>query len=311
MSCPYYPGVVYQLQLRPQRAAGSLEDPETIQLSIKVLDVFQPITISPVLKVALASASPSIPTTLTSTMVLKVYDRRYANDLREFYDASDLTLESENAFRAYMSSEDTGSRRTLNEWTVKRRVDDDHDVEPRPEETEAYLAALLTSYYENEVCVYERMASMQGKEIPLFLGRTRFAEVDTHPDMADTEVPGILLEYVHGTPLDKLPANAISSDLCQKCLDIVQAFGDNGILNQDVRLENFIVPDPSIYTVQERLVVMIDFAQTRLRREDEDDQQWKRAKWSADEEGAVGYVLKKKFGWDYKPTFRYMVPEEE
>lgn len=40
---------------------------------------------------------------------------------------------------------------------------------------------------------------------------------------------------------------------------------------------------------------MIDFAQCRLRREDEDDELWKQAKWSEDEEGAVGYVLKKFF----------------
>ena len=53
---------------------------------------------------------------------------------------------------------------------------------------------------------------------------------------------------------------------------------------------------PTVLHIEEpRPVVMIDFAQCRLRREDEDDELWKQAKWSEDEEGAVGYVLKKFF----------------
>ncbi|THU98407.1 hypothetical protein K435DRAFT_752978 [Dendrothele bispora CBS 962.96] len=300
--CPYYSDAEYHLQLTPR--AGSLEVPGIVDVKVKVLEVLQPITISQVLKVTLASPSISLP----STMILKVYDRRYAKDLREFHDASDLSAESERAFRTFMSSEDTGSQRNLDEWAQKRIDDDNRDIEPLPEETEAYLAALLTSYYENEVRVYERISAMQGKDIPLFLGSTRFIESTTHPDTIDANVPGILLEYVEGVTLDKLPASALSASLCQKCVYIVQAFGDNGILNQDVRLENFIVTSSP---TSNRDIVMVDFAQSRLRKADEDDEQWKRAKWSTDEEGAIGYVLKKKCGWDYRPTFKYMVPAED
>ncbi|KAK7452767.1 hypothetical protein VKT23_012168 [Stygiomarasmius scandens] len=304
LRCPYYSGAEYHLELTP--GTGPLETAGVVHVNVKVLEVFEPVTISPVLKVALGTTSPSI--LLPSTMILKVYDRRYANDLRAFYDASDPSPESERAFRAFMSSQGAGPQRSLQDWTRKRREDDEQDIMPPPEETEAYLAALLASYHENEVRVYKRMAAMQGKEIPLFFGNTRFIESDAHPDMIDIKVSGILLEYVEGTTLDKLPASAISASLCQKCVDIVQVFGDSGILNNDVRLENFIVLSSP---TQNRDVVMIDFAQTRLRGADEDDEQWKRAKWSADEEGAIGYVLQKKCGWDYKPTYRYMVQAED
>ena len=56
---------------------------------------------------------------------------------------------------------------------------------------------------------------------------------------------------------------------------------------------------------------MIDFAQCRFRGEDESDLKWGRAKWSQDEEGAIGAVMKarlKKFGFNlkYKRSMRYL-----
>lgn len=79
----------------------------------------------------------------------------------------------------------------------------------------------------------------------------------------------------------------------------MDVYGDLEVLNHDVRLENFIVrPDES--------VVMIDFAQARVRRQNESDRAWNRAKASRDEEGAVGWVTRKRFGWAYTPTGRYV-----
>jgi len=312
-SCPYYPGAEYHLQISPGAGAPV---PTIIDAKVRVLEVFEPITISPVLKVAVATESLSI--TFPSTLVLKVYDRRYAKDLRAFHDASELSAESEEALRVWMSS-GSGLQRTLDEWDKKFRADDELDIEPSAQETEAYLTALLTSYYENEVRVYERMAPMQGNEIPRFFGCARLIDKSDNAQLGQTvvtEVPGILLEYVAGTRLDEVSIDALSQALYQKCVNIVLAFGDRGVLNQDVRLENFIVPSsPEVLSsgsgYHSRDVVMIDFAQTRLRGEDEDDEQWKREKWSADEEGAIGYALQKKYGWDYKPTYRYMVPAED
>ncbi|KIK55534.1 hypothetical protein GYMLUDRAFT_47757 [Collybiopsis luxurians FD-317 M1] len=312
MRCPYYTGAEYHLQITP---GAGFPAPAIINVKVRVLEVFEPITISPVLKVALATEPLS--TDLPPVLVLKVYDRRYAKDLRAFYDIPDPSAETEEAFRTWASS-GPGSQRTLDEWERKRRADDELDIEPSTEETEAYLAALLASYHENEVHIYERMVSMQGNEIPRFFGRTRFIiETDKaqSDEITDAEVPGILVEYVEGTRLDNLSIDALSPALCQKCVDIVLAFGDRGVLNRDVRLENFIVPSsPEVSTSGSEIrrdVVMIDFAQARLRGEDEDDERWKGEKWSTDEEGAIGYVLQKKCGWDYKPTFRYLVPAED
>ncbi|KAJ3870370.1 hypothetical protein F5051DRAFT_423841, partial [Lentinula edodes] len=128
-------------------------------------------------------------------------------------------------------------------------------------------------------------------EFLAFFGRTRFLvespEVQTDHRMAVAEVPGILLEYVEGQRLDTFSADALSPTCCQKCVDVVLELGDRDVLNKD----------------RCREAVIIDFAQAHLRWEDEDDEQWKRVKWSTDEEGAVGYVLQKKCGWAYQPTY--------
>lgn len=55
---------------------------------------------------------------------------------------------------------------------------------------------------------------------------------------------------------------------------------------------------------------MLDFAQSRVRREDESDFDWGRAKAQQDEEGAVGMVIRhypSKFGKQvsYTPSGRY------
>ncbi|KAG8701834.1 hypothetical protein FRC08_003873, partial [Ceratobasidium sp. 394] len=63
----------------------------------------------------------------------------------------------------------------------------------------------------------------------------------------------------------------------------VVLYGDMGALNGDVRLGNSIAK-------RDGSMVAIDFAHARLRDLEEDDLAWKRAKWSQDEEGCIGYI---------------------
>ena len=79
----------------------------------------------------------------------------------------------------------------------------------------------------------------------------------------------------------------MSNDICLACVDIVNACGNAGVINSDVRLEGFIVPTVSLGVqasdepARPRLVVMIDFSQSHLRHEDEDYELWKAAKWKS------------------------------
>ena len=279
-----------------------------------MLHAFEPFTISPVLKVKLdkSSSQPTTPS-LPTIMILKVFDRRFARDLRAWHNAAELTQEFEDQFRSFVAS--GAANKTLDEWEAERSIAEELDKDHPPLEMEAFLMALLSSYHDNEIKIYNRLAALQGISIPFFYGQVKFVPDEIHPNTFDISMLGILLEYIEGETLSSLPASIMSNDICSACVDVVNACGDAGVLNKDVSLENFIVPLVSLGVetrpARPRLVVMIDFAQCRLRHEDEDDKQWKAAKWEVDEEGAVGYPLKKRFGCDYRPSRRYMVVEPD
>jgi hypothetical protein len=94
--------------------------------------------------------------------------------------------------------------------------------------------------------------------------------------------------------------------------------GDNDILNTDVRPNNFIVSSRRDGMEPEGVgegggyqVFMLDFGQSRVRREDQSDFDWGRAKWRQDEEGAAGLVMQhrlRKLGAaiNYEPSLRYV-----
>lgn len=73
-----------------------------------------------------------------------------------------------------------------------------------------------------------------------------------------------------------------------QAIKTVHVIDSKDILNDDVRLENFMVVPKPDKTYQ---VFMIDLGQCRTRRADEKDSRWKRAKGMVDEEGAVGTVM--------------------
>lgn len=70
---------------------------------------------------------------------------------------------------------------------------------------------------------------------------------------------------------------------------------DFEILNDDVRLDNFLIRESALVKTQPEPypVVLIDLARCRFRRSDETDDVWKSTKQTCDESGAVGFVLLK------------------
>lgn len=84
--------------------------------------------------------------------------------------------------------------------------------------------------------------------------------------------------------------------------------GDHGVLNRDVRPDNFIVQRDRSGCYW---VFMIDFGLARLRGWNETDRDWAKAKLNKDEEGAVGLVMKKRlaregFELRFENSNRYM-----
>jgi serine/threonine protein kinase len=250
----------------------------------------------------------------TDYAVLKLYDRRFATQLRKDNHIGAWSPERESAYTAFVRS--GGAEKFL-----KRLRDDDEFEEPEggwnDVENEAYLHDLCLDMYNAETSAYQRLEDQQGITVPQLIAQV---SLDTRPPDANTEafgglfeVKGVLLEYIRGFTLAELDTKAPPDSwqpIVDQAIKIVDILSDQNILNKDVRSSNILAMKDKNYESGYR-VVMIDFAQCIFRREDESDLEWGRAKWSQDEEGAIGMVMQsrlKKIGFDLKYTrsLRYL-----
>ncbi|KAG8708603.1 hypothetical protein FRC08_018813 [Ceratobasidium sp. 394] len=239
-------------------------------------------------------------TRLPAELVFKVFDRRFALSLRDHYKGKPATHESEARYQQHAKSRPTPEG-------IVEALQEIDDVCPGglracpPELFEQLIVAHIGGYFDSECAAYERLASLQGRDIPTFFGHTIFIDGLSIPDL-DPPTPGVLLEFIPGVSLDKIdPASPDLDTIIREAIRITNSYGDLGVLNLDVRLGNFIVKP-------NRSVVMIDFAQSRLRREDEDDLGWIREKWAEDEEGTIGYEARSDFKWTYVRSNKYRPP---
>ncbi|CCO35620.1 hypothetical protein BN14_09738 [Rhizoctonia solani AG-1 IB] len=254
------------------------------------------------MQVSLNATMPgeNLPPHLPTQLVLKVYDRRFAHGLREYYGLQPLKGELEALYHQYVAS----GRAPEGYDAISDRIDEYGGFKQAPPELlEHFVANEIAPYFRNEYLVYHRLQSLQGRDIPRLYGSTEFNGNSSIPGLS-TSVPGILLELIEGINLEEIdPSSFDLNNVFNDALRIIDQCGELGVLNHDVRLSNFIVrPRGS--------VVMIDFAQARLRRGDETDLDWKRMKWDEDEEGCVGAAAAKKFGWRYIRSLKYCPPFE-
>ncbi|KAB5547135.1 hypothetical protein GE09DRAFT_1288817 [Coniochaeta sp. 2T2.1] len=135
-----------------------------------------------------------------------------------------------------------------------------------------------------------------GKLVPRLVARVHLARSLPDAGIGNTDaaeakllhIKGILLQYIDCFSLSKMQDHAPKSEwqgIVDQAVAIVQAIGDHGILNRDVRPDNFIVwrDRSGCYRV-----FMIYFGLARLRGRNESDRDWAKAKLTKDEEGAVG-----------------------
>ncbi|CAE6504587.1 unnamed protein product [Rhizoctonia solani] len=283
--CPYALGATFSLEVSPLQEAPFV-------VEAKVVHVFSPFTMSSAMKVTLTSESTTM--MIAGEAVLKVYDRRFADGIREEYELDRPTYEEEVRYADYLLSDNVPQ--TVPQ--IYEQAEQLPDDAPEPPELSDHMVALHSKQlYKGEKTTYSALFSLQGKYIPSFYGTTRF--LDAYPPGLST-VPGILIEFIPGTNLSRIDPTSINLDVvCSSAVDIVDRYSDLNVLNRDVRLENFIVKPNGTE------VVMIDFGHCRLRRENEEDQEWGEIKFCQDEEGAVGCVARNKFGWSYVESRRY------
>jgi serine/threonine protein kinase len=284
-------------------------------LEVRIKKLYLPFTLSCVMEVDILQ-----PAVDPSRAVLKLYDWRFAAQLREDNKIGPCTADHESAYIEFVRSG------RAQDFLEKLRHDDAFE---EPEggwgiaENEAYLYNECTEMFKAEIAVYNKLQGYQGTRIPRLFGPVTLSigspqvEKGIDTTTSDTEllkVNGILIELISGFTLAELnEANSPRTSwqtIVDQAIQNIHIFSDHDILNEDVRTSNILVsPKPGAQC--EYQVTMIDFAQCRFREEDESDLHWGRAKWSQDEEGAVGAVMKArlgKIGYDlkYERSMRYL-----
>ncbi|KAF2771426.1 hypothetical protein EJ03DRAFT_372779 [Teratosphaeria nubilosa] len=275
----------------------------------KILKLHQPSTLSCVLTVELLrpkTASRELP----AQAILKLYDRRFSDQLRSDEKIAPWSEATEQAFAEFIAS---GQAAIF----VKRLREDDDFEEPAegwsPAENEAYLHNECGGLFETEVRAYDMMRSLQGKQIPKLYGSVSFPLDPDAPAEPLLTIKGLLLEYIPGPTLSEMIDSVPVSKwqyLVDRAVQIVRDYSLLGIRNKDVRCSNFIINE-SVPDDDEHRVVMLDFALCTFRDTGQTEAEWGRAKWSQDEEGAVGAVMKTRlakvgFELEYVPSNQWI-----
>lgn len=276
---------------------------------VYVMRLRSPRTLSSDLVVKVVDA----PNYIGTCFFLKLYDRRFADQLRKDHKIASWNKDVEKSCLEFVRSGKEG------EFLQRVHNHRDSEVPERQNwtdaENEAFLGHKLHEIYENEKALYGVLQEYQGQCFPrFFAGENRkLRPNDVSPLSMSSklyQIKGLLLQYFRGFNLTAMTDYAPSwawQDIVNQAIRIAHILSDKNILNGDVRLENYMVVPRVDGSCQ---VFMVNLAQCRLRREDESYWIWGVAKCRENEEGFIGETMKRKLGeldfsLDFKHSGRY------
>ena len=298
LDCPYSEGTTIDFMITN---SISVSTPTSTKVTARIVKLFQPVTVSPVMLVEIESRGP--------IMVLKLYDRRCCPKLRDEvpYDWNEV---AEDEYKAFVESGEAN----------KFRQENVHP--PRPghpgwliAQYEKWLHDRCNELYTSEVGAYELHRHMQGINIPkLFATVTlQYGSSSNSEYHHYFEVPGILMEYIQGINLmdicDRLDSS-VWVDIVESATSLVGRMSQLNFLNYDVHPSHVIIRKVSEHKEPHYEPVMIDFAISRIRGKDELDEDWYEEKLAWDEENIIGQIMSNIFrvkghGWRHKDIHRY------
>ncbi|KAL8652765.1 MAG: hypothetical protein Q9210_002495 [Variospora velana] len=233
--------------------------------------------------------------------ILKLYDWRYATQLRQDNKIEPWTPNHGDQYRAFVEAGDAARFISALE---------DNDDDPQLWDTarnETFLYDYCGDFHSCEVEAYNRLQDLQGKEIPQFLADVTF---DAFPMQKNAffQVRGILLELITGYSLADLAKYAHPSSwqrICDEAIRTINLISDHGVLNEDVQSRNVLIRTHDRDSGNE--VVVIDFALCRFREMNQSEADWRHEKCEQDEEGAIGFVMAHKLNGavEYRPSYRF------
>lgn len=182
-----------------------------------------------------------------------------------------------------------------NQYFSKTRKKDLNDAE-----VEALVAYVVFGFFEKEAAAYEAMVEHQRYLVAKLKAVAGIVMEPPGPvavpNIGDFEpfcVKAILLDYVEGCNLNEVVHHFPRSSwkhFVDEAVKIAHTVDKLNILNRDVDERNFVIsgsPDSALGDNQGKLpkphMFMIDLAMCRIRRSDESDGEWGRAKFNEDE----------------------------
>ena len=142
---------------------------------------------------------------------------------------------------------------------------------------EKWLHDRCSTLYTSEVEAYNLLRHMQGINIPkLFATVTlQYGSSNNSEYQHYFEVPGILMEYIQGINLMDICDYLDSSvwvDIVESARSLVSKMNQINLLNYDAHPSHAFVREVNDHNEPHYEPVMIDFAISRIRREDESDE---------------------------------------
>lgn len=218
---------------------------------------------------------------------LKIYDRRLSPYFREFFNGRECHRWSIDLEEQYMDTlrqeglpvgekHYENNDMSMDKWHAFSAVEKEHVFQQR-----------MRKIHHDEREAYRRLEKHQGEDIPrlyasVYLGAR---PPDLGNDEANNkyshllEVRGHLLEFIHGFELLQIPRNLGYRNACrmyERSIEIVKIIGAHGVLNYDVKLDNFMVTyDP--HKGQHR-VIMIDLGFCHFRHKQYTTAEWAKLK---------------------------------
>ena len=297
LDCPYIEGSTFELIITN---SISISTPTSTKITARIIKLFQPVIMSPAMLVEVDSKG--------TTMVLKLYNRRCCPKLRDEvrYDWNEV---AEDEYKSFVKSGEAD----------KFKPECTHS--PRPghpgwliAQYEKCLHDRCSELYTSEFQAYDLLRHMQGINIPkLFATVTlQYGFSIKNEYQHFFEAPGILMEYIQGINLMDICDHLDTSiwvDI-ESTRSLVSRMNQLNLLNYDAHPSHVIVRKVNDHERLQYEPVMIDFAISRIRGEDETDEDWNEANLSWDKKNIIGEIMSnifriKGYEWSFKDIRRY------
>ena len=322
--CPYFIGAEFVLILTDTTQKES----STCHIRVKVLRTY-PFTKSQTMQVAILNTSHGYKGCLPPVAFLKLFDRRFLDDraplgrnpwnqekearAKEIHQKiqprlvePDVLVDNTGSPSAEKQNEGkivVDEITDFNEDDYKKELESCPDIDAVKQWiTEMEYHYETTSWFKTEYRAYRQLRQLQGLSVPICYGTILFDKSSELSFDIDTDVPGILLEFIDGITLEDIdiqsPISTQYPHIAEAALECFNKIVHFGVIHNDVRLANIMVNnDGRIY--------LIDFAFALFRGAGVSDEDWDRCVKEQGEVSEAKFFLDKKGLRDRTPPMPY------